>query len=87
MMISNKMTFLKKNEKRMKNPSGSFGNKLHRPIHEREQEATDAGLYLVDEFVFPHAVYNLVPSDLNVEGLQYGYKKLFNFLNLKETPE
>jgi len=51
MMISNKMTFLKKNEKRMKNKSaGGFQNKLHRPVQEREQEAAEAGLFLVDEF-------------------------------------
>ena len=51
MMISNKMTFLKKNEKRMKNKSaGGFGNKLHRPVQMREQEAAEAGLFLVDEF-------------------------------------
>jgi len=33
MMISNKMTFLKKNEKRMKKASaGAMSNKLHRPV-------------------------------------------------------
>lgn len=56
MMIKNKVTFLKKQDKRSKNP-GSVNQAMHIPIHEREQEASEAGLTLIDEFSFPHAVY------------------------------
>ena len=31
-------------------------------------------------------MYQISPTDLNPEGLQYGYKKLYNFLNLADTP-
>lgn len=30
---------------------------FHVPIHEREKEAEEAGLTLIDEYLFPHAVY------------------------------
>ena len=49
---------------------------MHIPIHEREQEAAEANLTLINEFMFPHAVYQISPADMNPEGLQYGYKKL-----------
>ena len=85
-MIKNKVTFLKKADKRSKNP-GSVNQQAHQPIHDREQEAAEANLTLVDEFLFPHAVYQISPTDMNVEGLQYGYKKLFNFLGLNQKPD
>lgn len=76
MMIKNKVTFLKKQDKRSKNP-GSVNQTMHLPIHERETEAAEAGLTIVDEYHFPHAIYQISPTDMNPEGLQYGYKKLF----------
>lgn len=85
-MIKSKITFLKKQDKRSKNP-GSMSSALHIPIHENEKEAEELGLTLVDEYRFPHAVFQITPSDMNPEGLQYGYKKLFNFLGLGNKPE
>jgi hypothetical protein len=35
---------------------------------------------MIDEFEFPHAIFQL--SDLTVDELQYGYKKLSGFLGL-----
>ena len=85
-MIKNKVTFLKKADKRSKNP-GSVNQAAHLPVHDREQEAAEASLTLVDEFLFPHAVYQISPTDMNPEGLQYGYKKLCNFLGLAQKPD
>jgi hypothetical protein len=68
MMIKTKVTFLKKQDKRAKNP-GSMNQVLHVPLHEREKEAEESGLTLIDEFTFPHAVYQISPSDMNPEGL------------------
>jgi hypothetical protein len=39
-MIKNKVTFLKKQEKRSKNP-GSMNQALHVPIHHNEHEAAE----------------------------------------------
>jgi len=55
-MIKSKITFLKKTDKRAKNP-GSMNAVLHVPIHENEKEAEETGLTLVDEFLFPHAIF------------------------------
>lgn len=60
---------------------------MHVPIHEDEKEAEEAGLTLVDEYTFPHAVFQISPADMNPEGLQYGYKKLYTFLGLNNKPE
>lgn len=80
-MIKSKITFLKKQDKRAKNP-GSMAATLHVPVHEDEKEAEEVGLTLVDEYTFPHAVFQITPADMNPEGLQYGYKKLYTFLGL-----
>ncbi len=82
-MISNKLTFLKKNEKRLKDQS-RLGQHDHVPVHLNELDAAEEGLILIDEFEFPHAIYQVGPTEMNAEGLVYGYKKLFNFLKLKE---
>ena len=39
-MIKNKVTFLKKQDKRQKNP-GSLGNIIHVPVHNNEPEAAE----------------------------------------------
>jgi len=39
-MIKNKITFLKKQEKRSKNP-GSMSQQLHVPVHSTETEAAE----------------------------------------------
>ena len=56
LMIKNKITFLKKQDKRSKNP-GSMNVAIHVPVHENEKEAEEMGLTLVDEYTFPHAVF------------------------------
>lgn len=40
------------------------------------------GLVLIDEFKFDHAIFQVGNGEFNTEGLQYGYKKLYNFLGL-----
>lgn len=84
MMISNKSTFIKKQEKRMAAAS-QMGGKQHRPVQPRETQAQEQGLLLIDEYLFPHAVFLLSKTDMNAEGLQYGYKKLVQFLGLGKT--
>jgi len=37
--------------------------------------------------MFPHAVFLLSKTDMNAEGLMYGYKKLFQFLGLSKTQQ
>jgi len=80
-MISSKIRFLQKREKAIKK-----GYKLdpHRPIHARDAEAQEAGLVLIDEFKFPHCVFQLGSGELNNDGLTYGYKRMFAFLELTE---
>ena len=55
-MISNKMTFVKKNEKQIRDPSKT-NSKINVPVQSRDKEALEAGLFLVDEYMFPHAVF------------------------------
>ena len=58
---------------------------MHVPVHERDIEATEAGLILVDEYKFPHAVMTLTSSDMNAEGLKYAFSKISQFLELSST--
>jgi hypothetical protein len=44
------------------------------------------GLVLIDEFEFDHAIFQMGNGDFTTEGLQYGYKKLYNFLGLHKNP-
>jgi hypothetical protein len=43
-------------------------------------------LILLDEYPIDHAIYQLGDGDFNVEGLQLGYKKLYNFIGLSRKP-
>ena len=83
-MIKNKVNFLKKRDKRIKEGIDSKNVARHIPVHERDEEADEAGLILLDEYPFEHAVHMLEEGDLTVEGLKYGYKKLADFLDLKQ---
>jgi hypothetical protein len=58
--------------------------RAHKPVHDREEEAEDAGLIMLDEYPFEHAVHLLEDGELTIEGLKYGYKKLSNFLGLSQ---
>lgn len=55
-MISNKLTFLKKSQKKQQEQV-SMNSLQHKPVHSNEAEAQDQGLLLIDEFEFPHAIY------------------------------
>ena len=63
-----------------------FTDKNVQPLQERDAEAGEAGLYLVDEFQFPHAVHELGENAMNEEDLVLAYRKLHEFLNLKTKP-
>lgn len=78
-LIATKLTFKKKADKKVKE-NGKVGQKVEHP---REVEANELGLLLIDEYEFPHAIFQVSESDLNVEGLQYGYKKCLSFLGLQ----
>ena len=53
-------------------------------MHQNEAHAAEEGLILLDEFKFPHAIFQLAPTEMNADGLNFGYKKLENFLNMRE---
>lgn len=81
-MISNKLTFSKKYGKQIRD-SSKTNSKIHIPVHPNEKEAEEAGLLLVDEYLFPHAVYKFTQeSELAPDGLKYGYQKIASFLKL-----
>jgi hypothetical protein len=56
-------------------------------VHPNEKEATDMGLLLIDEFKFDHAIFQIGNGEFTTEGVQYGYKKLYNFLGLHKKPD
>ena len=82
-MISTKLTFKKKKEKLDKDGKLS----IHQAVHPNEKEATDMGLLLIDEFKFDHAIFQIGNGEFTTEGLQYGYKKLYNFLGLHKKTD
>jgi hypothetical protein len=52
-------------------------------MHPNEKDAETAGLLLVDEYLFPHAIYKFQQeSELAPEGLKYAYQKIAAFLKL-----
>lgn len=55
----------------------------HDAIHSRDSEAAEAGIVLLDEYQFPHAVYPINPSEMSIEGLKFAYSTIANFLGLK----
>lgn len=44
------------------------------------------GMVLIDEFKFPHAIFQLGKGELSSDGLIYGYKRMFGFLGLADKP-
>ena len=69
------MTKLRKAEK-----SGRVGEYVQRTINKLENQAREKDLMLIDEYLFPHAVYKIPPKDLTMEGLKFAYSKIFDFL-------
>jgi hypothetical protein len=55
-MISNKLTFSKKYGKQMRDASKT-NSKIHVPVQHNDKEAEEMGLVLIDEYMFPHAIY------------------------------
>lgn len=83
-MIKNKMTFRQKQEKASRDGGkGPVGK--NDPIHQRDSEAFESGLVLLDEFPFPHAVIPITPQDMTEEGLKNAYNQVSKFLNLKNN--
>lgn len=60
----------------MKGTSRSLVSVNHEAVQARDRDAQDNGLLLLDEYRFPHAVFLLNGTDLNAEGLKYGYNKI-----------
>lgn len=60
-------------------------SKIHLPVQPNEKEAEEASLLLVDEYLFPHAIYKFQQeSELAPEGLKYAFGKIANFLKLSD---
>jgi len=53
-----------------------MGERQHKQVHQDEAKAADQGLVLIDEFLFPHCIFQLGKGELNAEGLTFGYKKM-----------
>jgi hypothetical protein len=53
-LISTKVNFKKKFEKKMKSKDAPENCE---PVHERDFEAAEQGIILIDEYKFPHCVY------------------------------
>ena len=85
-LIAQKLTFKKKADKKIKE-NGKLDPNIDKPVNPRESEANELGLILIDEYEFPHAIFQVSESDLNVEGLQYGYKKCLTFLGLQNKQQ
>ena len=71
-MIKNKLNFQKKKNRRLKDGKDVQSIKAHKNLHEREEEADEAGLVMLDEYPFEHAVHVLEDGELTIEGLKYG---------------
>lgn len=79
-MIANKKNFQKKYDKRSRQ-AGTYIGEVN-AVHEREDEAKDIGLMLIDEYPFEHAVFLF--ESLNIESVMHGYRKAYGFLKLNE---
>lgn len=44
-------------------------------------------MYVLPEFNFPHAIFMIASTEMNADGLQYSYKKIATFLQLKENAD
>jgi hypothetical protein len=81
-MIASKLNFIKKFEKVLRVKDERL--KTHEPIHSRDNEADESGFVLIDEFKFPHCVFPLGNTEMNADGLKYGYNKMSQWLNLSK---
>lgn len=57
-MIANKLMYLKKYQKQKRTGAArSHAAKADEPVHERDAEAFEQNMILIDEFKFPHVVF------------------------------
>ena len=85
-LIKNKTSFMKKKAK-AEAMSKEAQQKLDIPeMSYREKMAAASGLLLISEYEFEHAVFLIKESDLNFQGMQYGYNKIYKFLQLNNKP-
>lgn len=84
-MIANRVNFMKKREKRQAKGKLSLFKNL--TTTKEEQIADEDNIILVPEFEFPHGIFKIAYTELNVEGLCYAYNKLANFLNFRNKPD
>lgn len=49
-----------------------------------EKDAATAGLLMIPEYQFDHAIYMITEKNLSEEGLSFGYNKCLGFLKLKQ---
>lgn len=78
------MKYMRKQNKTAK-AGGQLYSQASHQYSTKEKEADAQGLILVNEFDFPHAVFEILPTEMSSDGLQLGYRKLSTFLNLKEN--
>lgn len=71
---------MSKNEKSLKRGGGPYND--HKSVHSRDQEASEKGMVLIDEFTFPHCVFMLANNEMNADGCMYGYNKMAQFLQI-----
>ena len=82
-MIAIKHKFLRKKKKIMKNNlQGSFS--MQNNFDLRESDAEEQGLILINEYDFPHAIYEIPQNDMTSDGLMAAYRKITNFLGFKD---
>jgi hypothetical protein len=53
----------------------------------KEQKANEDNIILVPEFDFPHGIFKIAYTELNVDGMVYAYQKLATFLNLRNLTD
>jgi hypothetical protein len=86
-MIASRKKYQHKISKKDKKPGsgGAFLDTVEPTT--KEKNATNLGLTFIPEYNFPHAIYEITPSEMSSDGLQLGYRKIVQFLSLKEQPE
>jgi len=82
-MIASRKKYQHKISKKDKKPGSTTYLDSVEPTT-KEKNATNLGLTFIPEYNFPHAIYEISPSEMSSDGLQLGYRKIVQFLSLKE---
>ena len=56
-------------------------------MHDREDEAEENDLLMLDEYPFENAVYLIEDQQFTVDELKMGYKKMAHFLGLDNNQD